>query len=354
MRADRFLRACRREPVDCTPVWFMRQAGRSLPEYRRLRERYTLLDIARQPDLCAEVTLLPVGRLGVDAAVLFADIMLPLGDMGVGFELKEGVGPVIEAPIRTATDVQALRRFEPREYIAPVLEAIGLIRKQSPVPLIGFAGAPFTLAAYLIEGAPSREFLRAKELMYIAPALWTDLMARLTEATLRYLETQIAAGVQAVQVFDSWVGCLSPADYRESVQPHMRRLFDGLRPTGLPCIHFGTGTAGLLPLMAEAGGDVIGVDWRVRLDEAWALVGDGRGIQGNLDPAVLLGPFDLVERRALDVLAQANGRPGHIFNLGHGVLPDTPIGHLQRLVECVHKRSARPASTGRPGEGTGR
>ena len=348
MSADRFLRACRREPVDCTPVWFMRQAGRSLPEYRRLREHHTLLDIARDPALCAEVTLLPVAMLGVDAAILFADIMLLLGDMGVRFDLQEGVGPIIEAPIRTAADVRALRPFQPQQYVAPVLEAIGLIRRQATVPLIGFAGAPFTLASYLIEGAPTRAFHRVKELMYGAPDVWAELMGRLTEATLQYLQAQIAAGVQAVQVFDSWVGCLSPADYRESIQPHMHRLFDGLRPTGVPSIHFGTGTAGLLPLMAEAGGDVIGVDWRVRLDEAWASVGNGRGIQGNLDPAVLLGPFELVERRALEVLAQAGGRSGHIFNLGHGVLPATPVDHLRRLVECVHDRTARPLSADRP------
>ncbi|MDR7483855.1 MAG: uroporphyrinogen decarboxylase [Armatimonadota bacterium] len=332
---DRFLRACRREPTDCTPVWFMRQAGRSQPEYRALRERYALLDICRTPELCAQVTLRPVAQLGVDAAILFADIALPLAGLGVAFDLVEGQGPVISHPIRRDADVAALRPFEPERDVPYVLEAIRLVRGASPVPLIGFAGAPFTLASYLIEGRGSRDCLLTRRTLLEAPALWDRLMAHLTDATLAYLRAQVAAGVQAVQVFDSWVGALAPSDYERAVLPHMRRLFDGLRELGVPTIHFGTGTAGLLRLMAQAGGDVIGVDWRIRLDDAWAQIGEA-GIQGNLDPAALLAPFEVVERAARDILAQAGGRRGHIFNLGHGVLPETPVDHLRRLTDLVH------------------
>jgi uroporphyrinogen decarboxylase len=339
--ADRFLRACRAEPVDATPVWFMRQAGRSLPEYRRIREKHDLIGITRIPELCAEVTLQPVRRLGVDAAILFADITLPFSGIGFEFEIREGVGPVVFEPIQRAADVERLRPFEPQAEVAPLLAAIAAIRAESPVPLIGFAGAPFTLASYLVEGRPTRTFAKVKSFMLAEPAAWRSLMDHLVDTTLAYLGAQVDAGVQAVQLFDSWVGSLSPDDYRESVQPYMRRLFDGL--PGVPTIHFGTDTAGLLPLMAEAGGDVMGVDWRIDLDRARALVGD-RPVQGNLDPTVVAeGPWEVVAARARAVLERAGGRPGHVFNLGHGVLPHTPVEQLQRLVELVHVETAGAA-----------
>ncbi len=335
----RFLRAARGVPVDTTPVWFMRQAGRALPEYRAVRERATLLEITRDPGLCAEVTLQPVRRLGVDAAILFADITTPLAGLGVEFEIREGVGPVIEHPIRTLADVRALREFEPSFAVAPLLEAIRLIRRESPVPLIGFAGAPFTLACYLVEGGPSRDFLRTRRLMHADPETWAALLHVLTEATIRYLAAQVAAGAEAVQVFDSWVGGLSPLDYERRLLPWYRRLFDAVGKLGVPSIHFGTGTAGLLRLQASAGGDVIGLDWRISLADGRRLVGD-RGVQGNLDPTLLLGPWEGVVESARWILGQNGGRPGHVFNLGHGVLPGTNPDHLARLVDLVHDSGA--------------
>ncbi len=342
--SNRFLRACRREPVDQTPVWFMRQAGRSLPEYRAVRERASLIEITRQPELCAEVTLQPVRRLGVDAAILFSDIMAPLIAIGVDVELAEGVGPVIAEPVRHRRDLERLRELEPAGDVPHVLETIRLLREElAPmnVALIGFAGAPFTLASYLIEGRPSRDFTLTKQLMYSEPVLWNELMERLTRIVVPYIQGQIVAGAQAIQMFDSWVGCLSPRDYARYVQPHMRAIFEALAPPetlAMPLIHFGTGTATLLELMAEAGGDVIGLDWRVPLDEGWRRVGgaDRVAIQGNLDPAVLTAPWDVVRSEAEDVLRRAGGHPGHIFNLGHGVLPSTPPEMLERLVEFVH------------------
>ncbi len=321
--------------MDRTPVWFMRQAGRSQREYRTLRERYTLFEIVRTPELGAEVTLRPVEELGVDAAVLFADITLPLLSMGVGFELADG-GPRIHHPLRTGDDVAGLRPFGIDETIAAVLETIRIIRQRSPVPLIGFTGAPFTMASYLVEGGPSRDYLQVKTLMYLRPQVWDALMDRLTEMTVRYLHAQIEAGAQVVQVFDSWAGCLSPADYNQYVAPYTRRVFESVAPSRVPTIHFGTGTAGLLKAMAASGGDVIGVDWRVHLDEAWEAVGHDHGIQGNLEPAVLLGSPEMIRERTLDVLRRAGGRPGHIFNLGHGVLPDTPRERLREVVQTVH------------------
>ncbi len=335
-RADRFLRACRREPVDTTPVWFMRQAGRSLPEFRAVRQHASLIEITRDPALCAEVTLQPVRRLGVDAAILFADIATPFTGLGVAFDIKPGVGPVIESPIACADDIARLRPFDPEEAVGPLLEAIRLIRAESPVPLIGFAGAPFTLACYLIEGGPSREFLRTKTFMHAEPTAWAALMEVLVETTIRYLGAQVAAGAQAVQLFDSWVGGLGPRDYAHHVAPWMGRLFDRLADLGVPRTHFGVGTAGLLRLQAAAGGDVIGLDWRIALDEGWALIGD-RAVQGNLDPALLLGPFDAVADTARWILDLAAGRSGHIFNLGHGVLPETDADDLHRLVDLVHE-----------------
>ena len=335
----RFLRAVRGASVDATPVWFMRQAGRALPEYRRIRERATLLEITRDPALCAEVTLQPVRRLGVDAAILFADITTPFAGLGVAFDIKEGVGPVIEHPVRTAEDVAALRPFEPEAAVAPLLEAIRLIRAESPVPLIGFAGAPFTLACYLVEGGPSRDFQRTKRLMHAEPETWAALLDHLVDATIGYLRAQVEAGAEAVQVFDSWVGGLSPLDYERRLWPAMRRLFDGIRELGVPSIHFGVGTAGILELQASAGGDVIGLDWRISLSEGRRKVGD-RAVQGNLDPVLLLGPWDSVEESARWILAQNDRQPGHVFNLGHGVLPGTDPDHLKRLVDLVHEHGA--------------
>jgi uroporphyrinogen decarboxylase len=322
------------------PVWFMRQAGRSLPEYRAIRQRHTLLEITRQPELCAEVTLQPVRRLGVDAAILFSDIMQPLEAIGIELELVEGVGPVVGAPIRTAADVERLRPLEPEADLPFVACTIQIVRSDLPpeVALIGFVGAPFTLAGYLVEGKPSREFVRTKQMMYSEPALWDALMARLADIAIAYAQAQIAAGAQALQVFDSWIGALSPRDYTRFVQPHMRRIFAALA-RAVPLIHFGTGTAALLERMAEAGGDVIGLDWRIPLDEGWTRVGGPEqvAIQGNLDPAALLAPWEVVRAEAEDVLYRAGGRPGHIFNLGHGVLPQTDPDMLRRLVDYVHE-----------------
>ena len=337
---DRFVRACRREPVDATPVWFMRQAGRSFAAYRKLRERYGILELAKTPDLCAEVTLMPVRELGVDAAVLFADIMLPLEPMGVGLRIEPEIGPIIDQPIRSAADVAALRAFDPAE-VSFSMDAIRLVKGEldGTAGVIGFSGAPFTLACYLIEGRPSRDFATAKAFMYAEPAAWHDLMERLSVMVVAYLRAQIDAGADVVQLFDSWVGGLGPADYREFVQPHVRRIFAGLH--GVPTIHFGTGTAALLELLAEAGGDVIGLDHRVSLADAWERVGHDRGVQGNLDAARLLAGWEPTRAGAMAVLDEAACRPGHVFNLGHGVLPQTETDLLRRLVDLVHEQTAR-------------
>ena len=336
---DRFVRACRGEPVDATPVWFMRQAGRSLSAYRALREQYGILELAKTPELCAEITLMPVRELGVDAAVLFADIMLPLEPMGVGLRIEPEVGPIIDRPIRSAADVAALRPFDPAA-VSFTLEAIRLVRREldGKAGVIGFSGAPFTLACYLIEGRPSRDFAIAKAFMYREPAAWHDLMERLAAMVVVYLQAQIGAGADVVQLFDSWVGGLGPADYQRYVQPHVRRIFAALQ--GVPTIHFGTGTAALIELLAEAGGDVIGLDHRLSLAEAWKRVGHDRGIQGNLDAARLLAGWDATRDGAQVVLDEAAGRPGHIFNLGHGVLPQTDPELLHRLVDYVHEQTA--------------
>ena len=323
--------------MDVTPVWLMRQAGRSLPEYRKLRERWTLVDIVAQPELCAEVTLQPVRRLGVDAAVMFADIMLPLRGMGVEFDLVENVGPVIARPISSAAEVEQLV-VPPGEDAAPqVIAAVRQVVAESPVPVIAFSGAPFTLASYLIEGRPSRDFARVKAFMYTEPEAFDALLAKLSATMAGYLRAQVAAGAHAIQLFDSWVGVLAVDDYVGRVLPHTRAILDALKSLDVPRIHFGTDTASLLESIASAGPDVVSLDWRVPLDEGWKRVGHEGGIQGNLDPAVLLGPADLVRARARDVLRRAGGRPGHIFNLGHGVLPSTPLENLQLLIETVHE-----------------
>ena len=336
-----FLAACRRVPTGVTPVWVMRQAGRYLPEYRAIRARLGFLDLCKNPEAAAEVTLLPVERLGVDAAILFADILLIVESMGVGLEFARGEGPVIHRPVRSGADVDRLAERDPAEAVPFVFETVRRVRAAlgGRVPLIGFAGAPFTVASYLVEGGASRDYLRTKRLMYADPGAWHALLARLARTTARYLTGQIAAGAEAVQLFDSWVGQLSPYEYRSAVLPHVRRLFEWLARHDVPTIHFGTGTAGLLPLMAEAGGDVIGLDWRIGLADGWSRVGE-RAVQGNLDPTLLLGSWDAARDGALAILDDAAGRPGHIFNLGHGVLPATDPDHLRRLVDFVHERTA--------------
>ncbi|MGH7700158.1 MAG: uroporphyrinogen decarboxylase [Gemmatimonadales bacterium] len=339
MPADgRFLKACRREPTDVTPVWFMRQAGRYMPEYRALRDKHSLLDLCHEPELAARVTLQPVTRLGVDAAILFADILLPFEPLGLGLAFARGEGPQIARPVRSPADVRNLPAVDPEAELGYVLEAVRLVRRALPaeIALIGFAGAPFTLASYAIEGGGTRDFARTKRFMHAEPAAWHDLLARLAELVGRYLAAQAAAGADAVQLFDSWVGCLSPQDYREFAQPHSGRALELAGAAGVPVIHFGTGTAAFLEDFAAAGGDVIGVDWRVELDRAWARIGDGRAIQGNLDPAALLAPGPALDGRVRDVLARAGRRPGHVFNLGHGVLPETPVEAVRRVVELVH------------------
>ncbi|MPZ13452.1 MAG: uroporphyrinogen decarboxylase [Chloroflexi bacterium] len=340
---ERMLAACRRATVDATPVWFMRQAGRCLSEYRDLRQRYDILTIAKTPELSARVTWMPVEAFGVDAAVLFADIMLPLEGMGVSFAIEPDVGPIIDTPIRSAADVARLRVIDAEEATPYVFEAIRILRRElaGRAALIGFAGAPFTMACYLLEGRPSRDFSRARTLMFSLPEVWHGLMETLTEVVVRYLRGQVQAGVQVLQLFDSWVGALSPWEYERFVLRHSARILSEMRACGVPTIHFGTGTSSLLELMARAGGDLVGVDWRVLLDEAWDRIGQDRGIQGNLDPAAVVAPFDVAEEAARDVLRRANGRPGHVFNLGHGVLPDTPPDHLSRLVELVHSATSQ-------------
>ena len=340
--SDRFLRACRREPVDATPVWFMRQAGRYMAAYRALRERHTLLEICRHPELAADVTLQPVEAIEVDAAILFSDLLLPLDPMGIPFDFAKGEGPVIDPPVRSVERIDQLRRFEPRDALAHVLDTIRLVRTRlaDRVPLIGFAGAPFTLASYAIEGGPSSNYARTKALMYGEPEAWHRLADTFAAVIADYLTAQIEAGVQAVQLFDSWVGALSPPDYREFALPHTKRIFDTLQPLGVPTLHFGTGTATLLPEMRDAGGDVIGLDWRIPLDAGWALVGEDRAVQGNLDPTLLLGPVERMLLGARDVLRRAQGRPGHFFKLGHGILPNTDLEHVRTLARFVHKYTA--------------
>ena len=332
-------RACRREAVERTPVWFMRQAGRSLPEYRELRKRHDLFSVCRQPELCADVTLQPVRAHNVDAAVMFADIMLPVIGMGVDVELVENVGPVIADPVRTSADVERLRVPEPEDAVPFILEAVRLVRADlsAEKAVIGFAGGPFTVAGYLIEGKPTREFVQTKRCMYGQPDVWHALMDKLADTFSAYLRAKVAAGTDVIQLFDSWVGTLSAEDYQEFVAPYSARV---LAAVDVPTIHFGTGTTHLLPAMREAGGDVIGLDWRIPIEGGWEIVGADRGVQGNLDPALLLGPFERVAGAANRILDAVAGRRGHIFNLGHGVLPDTDPADLARLVELVHARTS--------------
>ncbi|GKS57622.1 uroporphyrinogen decarboxylase [Nitrospira sp.] len=339
---DRFLKACRREPVDCTPVWFMRQAGRYMPEYQKLRAKHSILDICKTPDLAAEVTLQPIERFPLDAAIIFADILLPLEAMGLHLEFAEGEGPVIHNPVRDRTAVDRLKASG-GEALGYVAEAVRVARKalNDRVPLIGFAGAPFTLASYAIEGGGSRNYILTKQFMYREPEAWHRLMDKLAREVCGYLRAQVRAGAQAIQVFDSWVGCLSPNDYAEYVQPHVRTIFEGLAREHVPLIHFGTGTTTLLKLMRDAGGTVIGLDWRIHLDEGWAMVGHDVAVQGNLDPVALFAPLAELERRIEEILRRADNRPGHIFNLGHGILPNTPMDQVAAAIDIVHKLSQR-------------
>jgi uroporphyrinogen decarboxylase len=336
-----FLRACRREPVPHTPVWFMRQAGRSLPEYRKVREGIAMLDSCMRPELVTEITLQPVRRHHVDAAIYFSDIVVPLKAIGVDLDIKPGVGPVVEQPVRTRADLERLRPLEPDD-VAYVTEAVRLlVRELGSTPLIGFAGAPFTLASYLVEGGPSRNHERTKAMMYGDPELWAALLDRLAVITGTFLKVQIEAGASAVQLFDSWAGALSEADFRRSVMPASAKVFESVAHYGVPRIHFGVGTGELLGAMGEAGADVVGADWRVPLDEAARRIGPGKPVQGNLDPAVLFAPRDAVEEQARRVLDSARGLEGHIFNLGHGVLPETDPDALTRLVSYVHEQTER-------------
>jgi uroporphyrinogen decarboxylase len=342
---SRFLRACQRQPVDATPIWLMRQAGRYMPEYRALREKHPFLKMVKTPELACEVTLQPIKAFELDAAIIFADILPPLEGMGLRLEFVAGDGPVIRNPIRSAADVRALRTPPAEESLPYTLEAIRLVRRELEsrgLPLIGFSGAPFTLAAYAIEGGGSANHTLAKTFMMTEPAAWHELMSKLAEVVGGYLLAQAAAGAQALQLFDSWVGQLSPADYRERVLPYSRRALEIASQAGAPLIHFGTNTGGMLELIAEAGGNVIGVDWRLPLDAAWGRL-PGRAVQGNLDPVALLAPWEALEKRAAQVLDAARGRPGHIFNLGHGILQGTPVDNVRRLVDFVHLQTEKPA-----------
>ncbi|MET7614963.1 uroporphyrinogen decarboxylase [Streptomyces seoulensis] len=336
-----FLKACRREPVPHTPVWFMRQAGRSLPEYRKVREGIPMLESCTRPELVTEITLQPVRRHDVDAAVFYSDIVVPLKAIGIDLDIKPGVGPVVAEPVRTRADLARLRDLTP-EDVSYVTEAVRMLTGElGSTPLIGFAGAPFTLASYLVEGGPSRTYENAKAMMYGDPELWADLLDRLADITAAFLKVQIEAGASAVQLFDSWAGALAPADYRASVMPASAKVFDAVAGYGVPRIHFGVGTGELLKLMGDAGADVVGVDWRVPLDEAARRVGPGKALQGNLDPTVLFTDRKTVEAKAQEVLDAAAALEGHVFNLGHGVMPNIEPDALTHLVDYVHSASAR-------------
>ncbi|MFQ5674133.1 MAG: uroporphyrinogen decarboxylase [Nitrospinales bacterium] len=335
----RFLKACRGEPVDVTPVWFMRQAGRYMKEYRALKEKYSFLEMCKTPELAVEVTLQPLNVMEVDAAIIFADILLPLEPMGLGLEFTAGDGPVVPRPITGPSDVEKIRPVNPDEQLGFVADAIRLARKElnGKLPLIGFAGAPFTLCSYMVEGGKSRDFTKTKLLMYEHPETWKRLMETVSGVLVDYLDMQVRAGAQALQVFDSWIGCISPGDYREFVLPHSKRLMDGLKRTGVPVINFSTGTSSMLQQITQAGGDVIGFDWRIHLDDAWKRIGENKAVQGNLDPSTLFAPIPVIKEKVRDILKRAAGRPGHIFNLGHGILQHTPVDHVKAVVDMVHE-----------------
>jgi uroporphyrinogen decarboxylase len=340
---DLFLRACRRQPTDRTPIWMMRQAGRYLPEYRAIREKHGFLEMCKTPELACEVTLQPVDLVGVDAAILFADILLPLEGMGLELTFEKGEGPCIHNPVRSKADVEKLRVSDPYEDTGYVLDAIKLCRREleNKVPLIGFAGAPFTLASYMIEGGSTKAYINCKRLMWEDPEAWDALMRVTTDTVVAYLKAQVEAGAQAVQVFDSWVGFLAPSDYQRSVLPHTQRLIAEVAEAGVPVINFSNNTSGMLDLVAQAGGDVIGLDWRINIDDAIRVLDNGFAFQGNLDPMTLFAPVDVIRAKATDILERVGTRPGHIFNLGHGIHKDTDPAHAKALVDVVHEQSAR-------------
>ncbi len=335
----RFMKALRGEPVDCTPVWFMRQAGRYMKVYRDLKEKHTFLELCKTPELACEVTLQPLDVLGVDAAIIFADILLPLEPMGTGLEFTAGDGPSIPRPVRTRKDVEALKPVNSEEQLGYVGEAIQMVRGEisGKMPLVGFSAAPFTLASYMVEGGKSKDFTTTKLMMYEKPEMWQLLMTKVADVLVDYLKMQVRAGAQALQIFDSWVGCLSPGDYQKYILPHTRLVFDGLKDVGVPVINFSTGTSSMLPLIHEAGGDVMGFDWRIHLDDAWRQIGLDMPIQGNLDPNILFAPIPVIKEKVHDILRRAGGRPGHIFNLGHGILQHTPVDHVKAVVDMVHE-----------------
>src|SRR5215216_5403094 len=329
----RFLQACRREPVDITPVWFMRQAGRYMAEYRAIREKYSLIEICQHPEIAAEVTMQPVRALGVDAAILFADILLPVIPLGLGLEFAKGEGPMIASPVRTLDDVHAMKPFDAESDLRYVMDAIRILRGT-------LNGVPFTVASYIIEGGSSREFLKTKTMMYSTPEIFHALMEKLAAVLSDYLVAQIRAGAQAVQVFDSWVGALSPSDYEMFVLAYSQKVLKAAEAMNVPVIHFGTNTTTLLPFMKQAGGSVLGLDWRLQLDDGWKIIGYDRAVQGNLDPAILFAPLSEIKKRVHDILRRAEGRPGHIFNLGHGILQHTPVDNVKAVVDTVHEFSA--------------
>ena len=341
-RADRFLKACRREPVDCTPVWMMRQAGRYLPEYREIRKKHTFLEMCKTPEVAAEVTIQPVRRYEIDAAIIFADILLPLEPMGIGLEFAKGEGPVIHNPVRTMADVEKLRPIDAASQIDYLMKAIKIVLKElnGKVPLIGFTGAPFTLASYIIEGGGFRNYEHAKAMMFSQPKTWHRLMEHLTGVIINYLNAQIDTGVQVVQIFDSWVGAMGPSDYREFVLPHQKNVIAGIKKT-VPIIHFAHGASHLLEMVSEAGGDVIGLDWRCDLDAAWKRVGFNKAVQGNLDPISLFGSKEFIRKRTKEIIDMAGGRNGHIMNLGHGILQQTPLDHAEEFINATHELSKR-------------
>ena len=338
----RFLKACRKEEVDATPVWIMRQAGRYLEKYRNLRKKHSFLTMCKTPELAVEVTLMPFEKIDVDAAILFSDILIPVEAMGITVEFIEGKGPVMRNPVRNESDIDNLKIIEPENDVPFVSEAIKILRNEleGKVPLIGFSGAPFTLASYMIEGGSSRNYLLAKDMMYNSTDSFNRLMEKITETISRYLNNQVDAGAQVVQLFDSWVGCLSPIDYKKYVLPFSKKIIQSI-PDDIPVIHFGTGTSGFLELLKEAGGDIIGVDWRINLDDAWERLGYDVGVQGNLDPTTLFASKEEIELKVKDILDRAGNRSGHIFNLGHGILPKTPVENAKYLVDTVHKLSKK-------------
>lgn len=340
---DTFLKACRMEKTDFTPVWLMRQAGRYMEDYMVIRKKHSFLEMCKMPEIATEVTLQPVNTLGVDAAILFADILLPLEAMGIDLEFAKNEGPVIHNPVKTKADVDKLRVIDAEEATPYVMDAVRMIRKElnGRVPLIGFSGAPFTLASYMIEGGSSREYKNCKAMMWQAPEVWHALMGKLSEVVVRYLKAQVSAGAQAVQIFDSWVGALSPNDYREYVLPHQKKIFEELKSTGVPVIHFANNASSMLEMVKEAGGDVIGLDWRINIDDAMTILGNDVAVQGNLDPMTLFAPPSVIEAKVKDILQRVGDRPGHIFNLGHGINKETPVESVIALVEAVHKFSKK-------------